>query len=160
MNQEPFEFTIVGQPATKKNSSRKFGKKVFPSEAYTKYESKFHRQLMDMEKMIEIPHFCCPIHMVCKYYLKDRAHWPDLLGLEQATADIISDKYKKIDKKRQLVRKWILADDRIIKSWDGSSIAGIDKDNPRVEIKIIPLPLTEDELDPYLKNRLQDAFFA
>ena len=37
-----------------------------------------------------------PVQMTCRYWLRDRAHWPDLVGLMQATADIISDERRKI----------------------------------------------------------------
>jgi Holliday junction resolvase RusA-like endonuclease len=55
--------------------------------------------------------------------MPDRRSWPDLLGLEQATADILE-------------RAHILRNDRDIVSWDGSRIAGVDKDNPRAAIEI------------------------
>ena len=48
---------------------------------------------------------------------------PDLLNLEQATADIL-------EKAR------VIENDKNIVSFDGSRIAGIDKANPRVEIII------------------------
>lgn len=158
MEQEAFRMTIAGHPATKKNSSRAFHGIVLPSKAYKAYESRFHRQMMDMRKSVELPHYDCPIHIVVCYWLKNAAHWPDLLGLEQATADILSDQYKTVNHKRQLSREWILSDDRIIKSWDGSQIAGIDKDNPRCEIEIIPLPFRRNEPDPYLKKRMASLF--
>lgn len=149
---EPFRFTIYGQPATKKNSSTIVrGRSVLlPSKAYRLYESRFHRQLMDMRQTMEIPHYHCPVELTCFYWLESRAHWPDLIGLEQATADIMSDQYKTVDHKRQLHREWILSDDRIIKSWDGSRIVGIDKTNPRVEVTVTPLEIEPDEQDPYI----------
>jgi len=55
---------------------------------------------------------------------------PDLLNLEQATADIISKK----DKAKQCVG--VIENDRDIVSFDGSRIMGKDKLNPRVEIFI------------------------
>ena len=48
---------------------------------------------------------------------------PDLLNLEQATADIL-------EKAR------VIENDRNIISFDGSRIVGIDKENPRCEIII------------------------
>ena len=48
---------------------------------------------------------------------------PDLLNLEQATADIL-------EKAR------VIENDKNIVSFDGSRIAGIDKENPRTEIII------------------------
>ena len=156
----PFRFTILGQPATKKNSSRiiRGHARLLPSKAYTDYSSRFHRQLMDMEKIMELPHFSGPVSMTCLYWLKDRAHYPDLLGLEQATADIMSDTYKTVDHRRQLKRMWILSDDRIIKRWDGSQIIGIDKENPRVEVTVRPLDVTEDEPDPYIRKLAAEKY--
>lgn len=148
----PFHFVIVGQPATKKNSSTILRGRsiILPSKAYRLYESRFHRQIMDMQKTIEVPHYDCPVELTCFYWLENRAHWPDLIGLEQATADIMSDQYKTVNHKKQLHREWILSDDRIIKSWDGSRIVGIDKENPRVEITVKPLRIEPDEPDPYI----------
>jgi hypothetical protein len=92
-----------------------------------------------------------------KYWLKNRAHWPDLVGLEQATADLMSDEYKVIFGKRQLIKRWLLADDRIIKQWGKSRIAGVDPQNPRVEITITPLDIPIDqECDPFIIKRLKE----
>lgn len=156
----PFHFTIKGQPATKKNSSRMIAgrARLLPSKAYTEYCSKFHRQLMDMDKVMEVPHFRGPVALTCYYWLRDRAHYPDLIGLEQATADIMSDTYKTVNHKRQLQREWILSDDRIIKSWDGSRIMGIDKMNPRVEIIVRPLDVQKDEPDPYILRLMEKSY--
>ena len=60
--------------------------------------------------------------------------------------------------------RWILSDDRIIKSWDGTKIAGIDKYNPRTEIIIMPLKVDlKTETDPYIirkiKERQQENLF-
>ena len=60
----------------------------------------------------------------CKYYLPNKRSWPDLIGLLQATSDILT-KAKVID------------DDKWICSYGDSCIAGIDKENPRVEIRIM-----------------------
>ena len=75
----------------------------------------------------------------------------------QATADIISDEYKTIRHKRQLICPWVLSDDRIIKSWNVTCIAGIDKDQPRAEVTITPL-MSElgEELDPYVIRQLEE----
>jgi Holliday junction resolvase RusA-like endonuclease len=48
---------------------------------------------------------------------------PDLLGLLQATADILE-------------KAQIIDNDRNVVSFDGSRIMGVDKRNPRVEIEI------------------------
>jgi hypothetical protein len=98
------------------------------------------------------------------YFLQDRRAYPDLNGLIQATQDIISDEYSYKDHRKTLKRRWILADDRLVKSLDGCRIAGIDKDCPRVEIYIEPLEVDpEQETDPaivrLIKERMQQGLF-
>lgn len=53
-------------------------------------------------------------------------HWPDLVGLLQATSDILTE-------------AGIIDDDMWIANYDGSEIVGIDKANSRVEIEFIPV---------------------
>ena len=60
----------------------------------------------------------------CKYYLPNKRSWPDLIGLLQATSDI-------------LTKAKIIDDDKWICSYGESCIAGIDKENPRAEIRIM-----------------------
>lgn len=156
-NMHPFGFTFYGQPATKKNSAimARGHAALLPSKAYKKYEKHCREAINLLRYKMRLPHFSGPVRMQVHYYLESAAHWPDLVGLEQATADILSDEYKVIDHKRQLVCPWLLSDDRIIKNWDGSCIAGIDKDKPRAEIIIIPLITSLDtELDPFIKKQL------
>jgi Holliday junction resolvase RusA-like endonuclease len=57
------------------------------------------------------------------YWLPDKRWWPDLIGLLQATSDILE-------------KSGILENDRLIDDYDGSRIMGLDKQNPRVEIEI------------------------
>ncbi|MGP1470025.1 MAG: hypothetical protein ACTTJE_00360 [Schwartzia sp. (in: firmicutes)] len=92
---KPFSFIIPGQPATKKNSAVVVRSHacLLPSAAYRKYERHCREVLITLGKL---PHYTLPVKMTCRYYLKDRAHWPDLVGLMQATADIISDERRKI----------------------------------------------------------------
>ena len=58
--------------------------------------------------------------------MPDKRSWPDLVGLLQATSDILTDAK-------------IIDDDKWIVHYDGSCIAGVDKSSPRVEIDIIPI---------------------
>lgn len=161
----PFRIIIYGQPVTKKNSAvlaRGRGAKpiptLLPSPAYRAYEKHCREALMEIQRQQELPHFDGPVWVVAKYYLENRAHWPDLTGLMQATADILSDEYKVVAHKKTLVKKWIFSDDRIIKSWDGTMIADIDRELPRVDIRIIPLPLdAETELDPKLRKQAAET---
>jgi Holliday junction resolvase RusA-like endonuclease len=55
--------------------------------------------------------------------MPDNRSKPDLINLEEATADILEV-------------AGVVENDRNIVSWDGSRIMGIDRDNPRVEIEI------------------------
>lgn len=67
--------------------------------------------------------FLGPVRVKARYWMPDRRSWPDLLGLLQATCDILE--------KAKIIRN-----DRDVVSFDGSGIAGVDKENPRVEIEI------------------------
>lgn len=150
---KPFSLIIPGQPATKKNSAMvvRNHAHILPSAAYRTYEKHCRETLMAIGKL---PHYTLPVQMTCRYYLKDRAHWPDLVGLMQATADILSDERKRIGGRMVTVKEWLLSDDRIIKSWDGTEIAGIDKSRPRVEIVITPMAVGE-ALDPYVERQIK-----
>lgn len=162
---EPYSFIIYGHPATKKNSSVlvQGQARLLPSNAYREYEKLFRQQLMRLPQ--PLPHFQTGVYVLAKYWLKDKAHWPDITGLMQVTADIISDDYKVIYGKRQLIKRWLLSDDRIIKKWGESRIAGVDRNNPRVEVTITPLDVDIDqECDPYiikvLKEEQQQSLFG
>lgn len=155
---DEFRFTIKGEPRTKKNSAVMCAKRatLLPSKFFREYEKLFRTELIAIRGKFggKLPHFDGPVHLEAKYYLKDRAHYPDLNGLIQATQDIISDEYKLVTdketgtRKRQRSQRWILADDRFVKSLDGCRIAGIDKENPRVEICIRSLDVDlEHETD-------------
>lgn len=117
------DITLKGRPATKKNSGRivsRNGKPIIiPSEAYKNYEDACMWQLAGKKF-----HISGIIVVECKYYLPNKRSWPDLIGLLQATSDILT-KSKVID------------DDKWICSYGDSCIAGIDKDNPRAEIRIM-----------------------
>lgn len=117
------DITLKGRPATKKNSGRivsRNGKPIIiPSEAYKNYEDACMWQLTGKKL-----HISGIIVVECKYYLPNKRSWPDLIGLLQATSDILT-KAKVID------------DDKWICSYGNSCIAGIDKDNPRAEIRIM-----------------------
>ena len=151
-----YSFIIYGHPATKKNSATMVQGRscLLPSKAYREYEKVFRKQLWDLQ---DRPHFEIGVQVTARYYLKDKAHYPDLVGLMQATADCMSDEYKVRFGKKQLMNHWLLSDDRIIKNWDGTCIAGIDKANPRVEVTITPLEVTFDqETDPYIIRLLKE----
>lgn len=117
------DITLKGRPATKKNSGRivfKNGKRIIiPSEAYENYEDACMWQLAGKKL-----HISGIIVVECKYYLPNKRSWPDLIGLLQATSDI-------------LTKAGVIDDDKWICSYGNSCIAGIDKDNPRAEIRIM-----------------------
>lgn len=117
------DITLKGRPATKKNSGRivsRNGKPIIiPSEAYKNYEDACMWQLAGKKL-----HIFGIIVVECKYYLPNKRSWPDLIGLLQATSDI-------------LVKAKVIDDDKWICSYGDSCIAGIDKDNPRAEIRIM-----------------------
>jgi len=116
---------LPGRPMSKKNHEQiirnaRSGKPgIIQSPQYQKYEEACLWYLLSFRA----PRFAGPVQVRVEYWMPDRRSWPDLLGLEQATADILE-------------RAHILRNDRDIVSWDGSRIAGVDKDNPRAAIEI------------------------
>lgn len=121
-------FLITGRPITKKNSGRyvRTGgrSRLLPSKQFEAYEEAALWQLRCQARP-DIP-LDGPVTMSVRYYMPNRQGWPDLMGLIQATADILQDAE-------------IIADDGYIESLDGCRIAGIDKVNPRAEIIVMPL---------------------
>ena len=117
------DIVFKGRPITKKNHGRivkngsKFG--YIPSEAYMNYEEDCLWQLAGKRL-----HISGIVVVECKYYLPNKRSWPDLIGLLQATSDI-------------LTKAGVIDDDKWICSYGESCIAGIDKENPRAEIRIM-----------------------
>lgn len=137
---------IPGRPATKKNSGRvvKIGKftKVLPSEAFVKYEK---TALVHIRKAMP-GQFREPVTMRCLYWLPDKRWWPDLVGLLQATSDILET-------------AGVLENDRLIVDYDGSRIAGLDKHNPRVEIAIKTVGADYHACDPFVEKKRAQSLF-
>lgn len=117
------DITLKGRPATKKNSGRIISRNgkpiIIPSETYKSYEDACMWQLAGKKL-----HISGIVVVECKYYLPNKKSWPDLIGLLQATSDI-------------LTKAGVIDDDKWICSYGNSCIAGIDKDNPRAEIRIM-----------------------
>ncbi len=120
------EITLTGRPITKKNSSRivmnrRTGRpRVIPSPQYKIYEEACLWELSTYRG----PKFGGkPVNLKAVYHMPNRRSWPDLVGLLQATCDILE-------------ASGIIDDDKYIVSFDGSHIAGVDKENPRVEVTI------------------------
>lgn len=119
------KIVIVGNPATKKNSSRivKWGQRysLIPSANYKAYESDFIAQCIKTKvngKSLDMP-----LNIACKYYMHTRRK-VDLTNLLSATMDC-------------LVKAKVIKDDNctIAVSHDGSRVY-YDKNDPRVEIEI------------------------
>lgn len=117
------EFTLYGQPITKKNSQRLVNRggytKPIPSEAYEQYATDCLWQIRGPQRLgIDYP-----VNVECVYYMQTRRA-VDLTNLEEATDDI-------------LVAAGVLKDDncKILATHDGSRVL-YDKQNPRVEITI------------------------
>lgn len=130
------EIVIQGQPRTKKNSSRiafRGNKRVLlPSKAFQAYEKVALMQLARVQAVHG------PVSVLCRYYLQNRKSWPDLVGLLQATSDILQ-------------AAGVIDNDKYIVNYDGSMIAGIDKDRPRAEITIQPINENTVLVDEYVK---------
>lgn len=123
------EFTVIGNPITKKNSQRmvsvysnKTGKNrmiPIPSSQYESYMRDFMWQVPYTAKK-QITDL---VNLKCVYYMGVRRK-VDLVNLLEATQDI-------------LVASGVIQDDNcfIVHSTDGSRVC-FDKENPRVEITI------------------------
>lgn len=113
-------------PATKKNSNQIVKVRgrymVIPSAKYKKYEKECGKHLPQTDEPIDEP-----VNVCCIYYMPTRRRC-DLVNLQEATLDV-------------LVKYGILADDNsnIVVSMDGSRVY-YDKENPRTEITITPIP--------------------
>ena len=142
-----YRFVIQGRPTTKKNSLQKTRYGLIQSKAYREYADSAIWQLKGQirpQKPID-----CAVTMTATYYMPNRKGWPDLFGLVQATADILEN-------------AGIIEDDGYIAETDGSMIAGIDKENPRVIVEIceitdVKYPLYK--LHPKLNKKLSNGDF-
>ena len=122
-----YNFIIPGRPITKKNSqiiiTTKIGQHfLIPKKIYREYEKagieELKKQLPSDFKIIQ-----SKVHIQALYWMPNRRGWPDLLGVEESTGDILQ-------------KARIITNDKNIISWDGSRLVGIDPKNPRVEILI------------------------
>lgn len=121
------KFVIVGRPATKKNSGQIINLKgrhmMLPSKTFLRYEREAKKILQAQYNRSPITE---PVIVICQYWLPNKQHWPDLVGLLQATSDIL-----------QAAK--IIQDDQQIVHYGDSRIVGIDKARPRVEIELVKL---------------------
>lgn len=127
---------------TKKNSLQKTRYGLVQGKAYREYAKGASWQLKAQIRPIKPIE--CAVTMTARYYMPNRKGWPDLFGLVQATADILES-------------AGIIEDDGYIAQIDGSMIAGIDAEDPRVEItvsEITDLKFPLYETHPKLKKKL------
>lgn len=141
-----YKFIIQGRPMTKKNSMTKTRYGLIQSKQYRDYEKMALCQLM-IQKPRNFRTIACAVRMNVEYYMPNRKGWPDLFGLVQATADILES-------------AGIIEDDGYIAEMGGSMIAGIDAEDPRVEItvsEITDLKHPLYKLHPELKKKLVEG---
>lgn len=116
------QFTVPGNPRTKKNSQIVVNHIPIPSKAYRDYARDtavwWKYQAAVLRRPIDYP-----VNVCCVYYMQTRRRC-DLVNLLECSLDI-------------MVQYGILADDNcsIVAGHDGSRVL-YDKDNPRVEITI------------------------
>jgi Holliday junction resolvase RusA-like endonuclease len=91
---------------------------ILSSKAYREYEKESLRIL----KQYQCEVITYPVEVKALFFM-DTKRKVDLINLEESIADILE-------------RAGIIENDNLILSWDGSRIAGVDKNNPRVEIEI------------------------
>lgn len=140
-----YQFVIHGRPMTKKNSLQKTRYGLVQGKAYREYAKDALWQLKAQRRPIKP--IGRAVTMTARYYMPSRKGWPDLFGLAQATADILES-------------AGIVEDDGYIAQIDGSMIAGIDAEDPRVEItvsEITDLEFPLYELHPKLKKKLVEG---
>lgn len=123
---ERIRLTLYGDPRSKKNSQRiaRMGNGrplIMPSKQYKDYEALCLKQITGKYRQC----IDTPVNVRMVYYMATRRR-VDLTNLQEATLDI-------------LVRAGVLADDncKVAAAYDGSCVR-YDKNNPRVEIEIVP----------------------
>lgn len=119
-----YKFIIQGRPMTKKNSQIRTKTGVIQSKQYREYECIAIPQLRAQKgkQGLKTP-IACPVNMSCYYHMPNKQGYPDVMGLLQATADILE-------------KAGIVENDRLISIISSCYIGRIDKENPCVEISI------------------------
>lgn len=139
------EITIYGRPATKKNHGQNvafYGRTPLvsmhpgamvparsvritcrPSEPFLLYQEDAAWQIKRQMRAQKPFGADSRMNLRAIYWMPNRRSWPDLNGLLQATCDILQ-------------AAQVVENDQTFASFNGSEIAGIDKENPRVEIMI------------------------
>lgn len=117
-NKQDLLIVILGRPITKKNSQQRTRRGLIQSKAYIQYEADSLWQLKKYKDK-----YTGKVSVMARYWMPNYRSWPDLIGLLQATSDILE-------------KAGIIENDKWIEDYDGSRIMGIDKENPRAEIII------------------------
>lgn len=127
----PIQIILYGAPRTKKNSQQilktRSGRPfVAPSKSFSAYQEKCLWQIKAPRNPVSEA-----VNVKCVYYMPTRRR-VDLVNLLEATCDI-------------LVKAGVLKDDcaAIVAAHDGSRVK-LDKENPRVEIKIEKMEKMEE----------------
>lgn len=143
-------FIITGRPPTKKNSAMvtKYGK-VLPSFAYRKWEPHAIEELRLQWQ--GKPAITRPVLLRVRYYMYNRQGWPDLLGLLQATCDVLEK------------AKVIINDRNVAAFTPDTCIMGVTMEDPRTEIEIYSLYRSDGyplyNIEPNLIKRCQNGEF-
>jgi Holliday junction resolvase RusA-like endonuclease len=137
------KIVLPGRPITKKNHQDAFPLKALIAPKSRVYCPKCHSPLKILFNLLQSKQYreyekAClwvlkasfkgsriesKVAIRCLYYLPNKRGAPDLVGLIQATQDILQ-------------KAKVISDDQNVISLDGSRIAGYDKENPRAEIEI------------------------
>lgn len=127
---QPLSLMIPGQPIPKKNNMRILhtpqGRPfVAPSKRFEEFQKRAGQNIPEEARI----HLDQPCNLECRFYRETR-HRIDLVNLLQAVDDV-------------LVHYGVLEDDncKIVAAHDGSRVF-YDKEHPRTEIIITPLPTT------------------
>lgn len=123
-NGSVLEIIIPGRPVPKKNNPRIIPPKgnrkmlLLPSKLWTDYVKRVEPFILPYGNI----QYTDPIQCKVSIWLQDRRR-PDLINILQGVGDLLE-------------HYGIIANDRLIQSWDGSRIEGIDRTSPRTIIKI------------------------
>lgn len=143
-----YKFIIQGRPITKKNSQIRTKTGVIQSKQYREYESMAIPQLVAQKgkQGLKTP-IACPVIMTCRYKMPNKQGYPDLMGLIQASADILE-------------KAGVLENDRLVSIIETSFIDGMNKFNPCAEITIAEITDTnwiQYRQDPYCIKKMENG---
>lgn len=126
VSKQEVKLVLPGRPVTKKTHNevwrnKRTGRlKLAPSGQFRRYQEQC---LWHIKQNYTGPWRLQKVNLCANYYLPNQRSWPDLVGLLQATCDILE-------------AADVITDDQEVISFDGSGIMGVDKTNPRAEIRL------------------------